>query len=143
MFPSRNRAASHVRAPQSRMYHPWGTSVCFHLVIERLLISGREPTPRKPVVKHVSISLSSGFSFQVSHAKHARNETSQRCFHLVIERLLISGEMQFLGALCVFHVSISLSSGFSFQADVLSGLIDTFNSFHLVIERLLISGRHR
>ena len=64
MFPSRNRAAFHVRATQSRMYHPWGTSVCFHLVIERLLISGY-------VVSIVVVSVAS--------------------FNLVIERLLISG----------------------------------------------------
>ena len=65
MFPSRSRAAFHVRATQSRMYHPWGTSVCFHLVIERLLISG-------------TVRLADGVRLPR--------------FNLVIERLLISGE---------------------------------------------------
>ena len=141
MFPSRNRAAFHVRATQSRMYHPWGTSVCFHLVIERLLISGcGDALCIPPTTPIVSISLSSGFSFQ----EHERG------IHVG------SGE-----------VSISLSSGFSFQvlfsptcarlsvsfpsryraashfrlpsADL--GVAVWFTSFNLVIERLLISGR--
>ena len=89
MFPSRNRAAFHVRATQSRMYHPWGTSVCFHLVIERLLISG-------------TVRLADGVRLPR--------------FNLVIERLLISGRPGGKGCHpSPTRVSISLSSGFSFQ----------------------------
>ena len=134
---------------------------CFNLVIERLLISGSPPRP-PPCRFHVSISLSSGFSFQAgrlpvklqdwmlfqsryraaSHfrtrsrhrgvvqcmfqsryraASHFRSQlrnltVTQYCFNLVIERLLISGQV--------------------------SALLDISPSrcFNLVIERLLISG---
>ena len=60
---------------------------CFNLVIERLLISG-----------------SSGVPTGIAHER----------FNLVIERLLISGAPQ-LRQLRIIRVSISLSSGFSFQ----------------------------
>ena len=114
MFPSRNRAAFHVRATQSRMYHPWGTSVCFHLVIERLLISGCSCNALW-FAAHV-------FQSRYRAASHFRgchpspHVTLYISFNLVIERLLISG--------CPRgqdtkpgrpNVSISLSSGFSFQ----------------------------
>ena len=92
----------------------------------------------------VSISLSSGFSFQAKALVDLRNPSAGvfqsryraashfrafmgigpdfvgfACFNLVIERLLISGHAH--NSLdtrprCA-HVSISLSSGFSFQAD--------------------------
>ena len=89
MFPSRNPAAFHVRATQSRMYHPWGTSVCFHLVIERLLISG-------------IVRLADGVRLPR--------------FNLVIKRLLISGVIsETAWPVPTILVSISLSSGFSFQ----------------------------
>ena len=62
----------------------------FNLVIERLLISGvcAEHDSREDVV--VSISLSSGFSFQevVGELFHRQADEG---FNLVIERLLISG----------------------------------------------------
>ena len=138
---------------------------CFNLVIELLLISGRGPPARKARrCKPVSISLSSGFSFQVTEA--TRQDVLEACFNLVIERLLISGlrrdiiqrnrQVEFQSryrAASHFRfstggrdtidaiVSISLSSGFSFQdvwvsASNWSELI----RFNLVIERLLISG---
>ena len=82
-FPSRYRAASHFRGYCGVCRGSW---VCFNLVIERLLISG---TPRRLSAASVR-------------------------FNLVIERLLISGR---LGTALwrAFDVSISLSSGFSFQ----------------------------
>ena len=138
---------------------------CFNLVIERLLISGWRVLWWKEAHRDVSISLSSGFSFQdplpIAASAHAAC-----CFNLVIERLLISGQTGGLNITHVvqfqsryraashfrlpaganprdiyFYVSISLSSGFSFQALLdleNAGLID--RSFNLVIERLLISG---
>ena len=62
----------------------------FNLVIERLLISGWADAEFRLTRAEVSISLSSGFSFQVINDKG-------------------------LAAFGIFHVSISLSSGFSFQ----------------------------
>ena len=86
----------------------------------------------------VSISLSSGFSFQVRRGFLRRVLTIG--FNLVIERLLISGRRRSHD--CGGRiVSISLSSGFSFQ--VISSLDKPFRlivGFNLVIERLLISG---
>ena len=65
----------------------------------------------------VSISLSSGFSFQVR--RRYRNPYPNHS-----------------------QVSISLSSGFSFQGQRVSGGTGSrVDSFNLVIERLLISGR--
>ena len=86
----------------------------------------------------VSISLSSGFSFQgqpqhinvkraitfqsrYRAASHFRMRsalspmTARFGFNLVIERLLISGITARLLMKCMLPVSISLSSGFSFQ----------------------------
>ena len=62
----------------------------------------------------VSISLSSGFSFQVASARF-RRALCCVCFNLVIERLLISGQIPPCIMHDIFGVSISLSSGFSFQ----------------------------
>ena len=63
----------------------------FNLVIERLLISGRHGARlrRASSSLQVSISLSSGFSFQDS--KGFRPVQDIYRFNLVIERLLISG----------------------------------------------------
>ena len=137
-FQSRYRAASHFRVgrvPRRR----FRLRRCFNLVIERLLISGSTLSERTATagtgfqsryraashfrgrfVSHgdnyypVSISLSSGFSFQV-----------------------IGG---FDGGLAFLKVSISLSSGFSFQGSFRVGIAPKLSSFNLVIERLLISG---
>ena len=136
---------------------------------------------------HVSISLSSGFSFQGGNrhkihlrfsrfqsryraASHFRYECerfpthARNSFNLVIERLLISGvnltsktvrvrvsislssgfSFQVFTGLSTsafrLEVSISLSSGFSFQVDLPPARICKSASFNLVIERLLISG---
>ena len=86
----------------------------FNLVIERLLISGENSSGK---VRH----LLDGFN-------------------LVIERLLISGAVSRVGRECVLLVSISLSSGFSFQGLFLDSNNADYKSFNLVIERLLISG---
>ena len=86
LFQSRYRAASHFR------------------------VGGINNLPRS--VPLVSISLSSGFSFQGKRSM--RVSARAGCFNLVIERLLISGgEEDRLSR--QFSVSISLSSGFSFQ----------------------------
>ena len=112
---------------------------CFHLVIERLLISGSvmlasyafacfEFQSRYRAASHfryamfaavagpssVSISLSSGFSFQAPEDSKLADEILS--FHLVIERLLISGHDFNIVPTEAYLVSISLSSGFSFQA---------------------------
>ena len=61
-------------------------------------------------------------------------------FNLVIERLLISGGCVFGGAVDLCSVSISLSSGFSFQDNSVFASCFSKSRFNLVIERLLISG---
>ena len=87
----------------------------FNLVIERLLISGILTEAFVVDVDFVSISLSSGFSFQVASGWH--------------------------GAIDLLIVSISLSSGFSFQGtENRAPKVTLTLSFNLVIERLLISG---
>ena len=137
MFQSRYRAASHFR-----LRKPILACDChyrFNLVIERLLISGPDMDETWP--------------------------TRLLGFNLVIERLLISGFPVRDIHRQLINVSISLSSGFSFQArcrtDVVSACA-SFQSryraashfrslperqvqvcklcFNLVIERLLISG---
>ena len=139
-FQSRYRAASHFRNRDDAA-------------------NGRRLAP-------VSISLSSGFSFQEAAADSLSNAISN-CFNLVIERLLISGNLKGLRVYhlrCEFQsryraashfrmecprpnsaiisiVSISLSSGFSFQvARMKRTLTGVRYRFNLVIERLLISG---
>ena len=116
-FQSRYRAASHFRKKRSRM----------------------PPRARKKV----SISLSSGFSFQgYACPKPQRRpappfQSRYRAashFRFIHRRTLLSGIIEI--------VSISLSSGFSFQVFApLFFLPVTLFGFNLVIERLLISGR--
>ena len=109
-FQSRYRAAFHFRQPAETAHHPADS---FNLVIERLFISGPFfQSPRR--VSSVSISLSSGFSFQGPVPKTV-NSPRVRSFNLVIERLLISGEQ-----------TLPMKS--------------SLGCFNLVIERLLISG---
>ena len=128
------------------MYHPWGTSVCFHLVIEQLLISGigsdfhsLSKSSFHLVLKRLFISGDTGDI----------NRVLLRGFNLVIERLFISGDSRVStetgilsfqsryraafhfrgssGSAGCFHssVSISLSSGFSFQGMPCAGLDKT------------------
>ena len=109
-FQSRYRAAFHFRPADAPRHRP---IYCFNLVIERLFISGASTRSHRTRAISVSISLSSGFSFQ-DIAQPSGHLEPLRCFNLVIERLFISGHCgdlhrQFLS------VSISLSSGFSFQ----------------------------
>ena len=87
-FQSRYRAASHFRLKFQTAIFCWMSS--FNLVIERLLISGAAISWDGREVLQVSISLSSGFSFQEYFASALPS---------------LDG------------VSISLSSGFSFQAN--------------------------
>ena len=137
----------------------------FNLVIERLLISGKDlPASMK--------SPNGQFQSRYRAASHFRQcWRSTRAIHigsfnLVIERLLISG-IAIRTAACIFsgvsislssgfsfqvwqvvrargplnlQVSISLSSGFSFQVKELFGDALSEEGFNLVIERLLISG---
>ena len=136
LFQSRYRAASHFRFASD--------------------VPGRSD-------RSVSISLSSGFSFQgrrppwppaglesfnlvierllISGQDKGKLKTSLSMrFNLVIERLLISGQNgSDLNA--YQQVSISLSSGFSFQASGENAIPAHGESFNLVIERLLISGK--
>ena len=88
MFQSRYRAAFHFR--NSRGPGTGRRGLSFNLVIERLFISGEKP-----------LSLSGNI---------------HSCFNLVIERLFISGVIGGEFAEACLLVSISLSSGFSFQA---------------------------
>ena len=91
------------------------------------------------ICRHVSISLSSGFSFQVLFAGEGQSS-------LQIVSISLSSGFSF--QVCekkvkkrVFScVSISLSSGFSFQVQNAIALMLTPFCFNLVIERLLISG---
>ncbi len=161
-FQSRYRAASHFRA-QNPSISPSPTLTCFNLVIERLLISGAEcddailllyagfnlvierllisglaAVGTQQLCSHVSISLSSGFSFQGSLRDFIRG-CGIPCFNLVIERLLISGsELVFSDdGLVRFNLVIErlLISG-----DGASVRLARLSRFNLVIERLLISG---
>ena len=136
----------------------------FNLVIERLLISGQIITRRVRMIQ-VSISLSSGFSFQVT--RH-RKRIAQHCpsFNLVIKRLLISGcsgntlpsgfhqvsfnlviERLLISGKCDFNYPIEHLYRFNLVIErlLISGLKNSSRSLHrwcfnLVIERLLISG---
>ena len=110
-FQSRYRAASHFRTDRPK---PRNAPNRFNLVIERLLISGAEHWPDHVQLQFVSISLSSGFSFQ--DVEKPLEREIETCFNLVIERLLISG-----------------ASGAPLWGKSRKG-------FNLVIERLLISG---
>ena len=136
-FQSRYRAASHFRA----MACPVSTHLNrFNLVIERLLISGypyRQPHTSR---RRVSISLSSGFSFQGGSHGHVHGES-------VSVSISLSSGFSFQvrpwqDAVGCLDVSISLSSGFSFQVRSKRDVATYARSFNLVIERLLISGRH-
>ena len=110
-FQSRYRAASHFRYP-NRMLKGFTSSF----------------QSRYRAASHFRIRLDPG------------NLTYLRCFNLVIERLLISG-MKMPGQTSPRSlVSISLSSGFSFQVLQWNTRIEPKYSFNLVIERLLISG---
>ena len=86
----------------------------------------------------VSISLSSGFSFQ------AIGSLWPRCTPLLVSISLSSGfSFQGIGLsarVTSLAVSISLSSGFSFQENKRMLAAHVGVSFNLVIERLLISG---
>ena len=160
-FQSRYRAASHFRDRRGR-----GLGAC--MVVSISLSSGFSfqvgNRRARRVNLFVSISLSSGFSFQVRRSQLTLLQF--RCFNLVIERLLISGYTggDTWDVDTYLRVSISLSSGFSFQVNghAVCERVSKFqsryraashfrssrkpsrdiccNSFNLVIERLLISG---
>ena len=86
-FQSRNRAAYHFRMPCRQIGTHWQTIV--------------------------SISQSSGLSFQVVGLSSGRGST--RCFNLAIERLIISGSCNRSQPRSVLSVSISQSRCLSFQ----------------------------
>ena len=137
-FQSRSRAASHFRhdIPIARFANI-NVSISFSSGF-----SFQEPPwyPEVRALHTVSISFSSGFSFQVrarrafalsifvkfqsrsraaSHFRQAlrrRREYPIISFNLVLERLLISGAVHEMYQQVVTDVSISFSSGFSFQA---------------------------
>ena len=113
-FQSRYRAASHFRATIAIAGTDYKDS--FNLVIERLLISGAVDTQA-----HLTC-LPELFQSRYRAASH---------FRTVYRYVLHWG----------YNVSISLSSGFSFQVTGVAGIPDApSNGFNLVIERLLISG---
>ncbi len=161
MFQSRYRAASHFRSSSSGV-SKLPPSSSFNLVIERLLISGQR-CQRRCQGCQVSISLSSGFSFQVIALGYIRQMTRkfQSRYRAASHfRPSESGQCSTRRS-----VSISLSSGFSFQdfatASRRSAAVGfqsryraashfrrhrkrrrgcLLRGFNLVIERLLISG---
>ena len=123
-FQSRYRAASHFRSAPRRLGYP-PQLLRFNLVIERLLISG---PPQFIVADHrsdVSISLSSGFSFQAFLCP----------FAIAIIPVSISLSSGFSFQAHDFNieptegylVSISLSSGFSFQEEIVDGWRITYD----------------
>ena len=114
-----------------------GGGVSFNLVIERLFVSGPCNRMHWCIVSLVSISLSSGFSFQAWEA--SAGAELHKGFNLVIKRLFISGPVRGHEQVQIV-VSISLSSGFSFQDRCHTMLPNDTTSFNLVIERLFISG---
>ena len=80
-----------ISGPSSRQF--WQTCLSsFNLVIERLLISGGGRRWQLRPRTSVSISLSSGFSFQETLSRYRLHSLPSLCFNLVIERLLISGK---------------------------------------------------
>ena len=113
-FQSRYRAASHFRANAVGSVHCCETvsiSLSSGFSFQAHLFHRREHAI------NVSISLSSGFSFQ--GRVDATSDPTSPGFNLVIERLLISGPPRFSKAALPWagKVSISLSSGFSFQVN--------------------------
>ena len=90
-------------------------------------------------MQRVSISLSSGFSFQGWIAKSPRRR--QVSFNLVIERLLISGWL----TIVVCRIADKSSFNLVIKRLLISGAharvcVQLLSRFNLVIERLLISG---
>ena len=137
-FQSRYRAASHFRALNrfspgrlllrvsislSSGFSFQGDNACVRAFANRVSISLSSgfsfQVSRRLDRSHstgVSISLSSGFSFQAIFRILCCGQLIQR-FNLVIERLLISGRRAVpIWSAPWLPVSISLSSGFSFQA---------------------------
>ena len=112
MFQSRYRAASHFRSALGG--HGGRRLLRFQSRYRAASHFRYWQRPRWEVGCHVSISLSSGFSFQGQKRRHTG--LWKKSFNLVIERLLISGT-------CVLYTDSVL-----------------YDSFNLVIERLLISG---
>ena len=140
-FQSRYRAASHFRWDIHRQFIN-DAIPSFNLVIKRLLISGVHPVPTTTPACPVSISLSSGFSFQVASSDDANPLSSIR----FQSRYRAASHFRRVFCHCsryTFRVSISLSSGFSFQEKRHYGMGVNPSCFNLVIERLLISGLNR
>ena len=161
MFQSRYRAASHFR--HDYRFGTFRHSERFNLVIERLLISGGACyfagglniwfQSRYRAASHFRVALfgaaanpNSGFNLVIerlliSGALRFFQKGEHPRFNLVIERLLISGSPRLNVTRIPSRVSISLSSGFSFQVvpEEKSSRTEPI-CFNLVIERLLISG---
>ena len=161
-FQSRYRAAFHFRYSGRLSSRTIG--ICFNLVIERLFISGTDVHPSAAAVHPKFQSrYRAAFHFRLA----SRNSQSRYLtgFNLVIERLFISG-CKVSPSAVTMSVSISLSSGFSFQVSVPRAGIGVafrwfqsryraafhfrriaityeyvvWKCFNLVIERLFISG---
>ena len=113
-FQSRYRAASHFRVAKAPVRIRRTKFQSRYRAASHFRGSGRRGW--KPRLR-VSISLSSGFSFQAIHID--------------------------IFSVCIPFVSISLSSGFSFQVNSRIEGRSLHLSFNLVIERLLISGRRK
>ena len=139
MFQSRYRAASHFRFNEAEFRQVVRPTVSISLSSGFSFQVGVIFMSLGSYVD-VSISLSSGFSFQVRFCtslepictsckfqSRYRAASHFRCLLPLIKRTSVS-------------VSISLSSGFSFQACFRLSLQQSQCRFNLVIERLLISG---
>ena len=143
MFPSRNRAAFHGRATQSRMYHPWGTSVCFHLVIERLLISGHDGTDRASPSR---VAFPSRYR-AASHFRTYANLVERNTHELFPSRSRAASHFRAIVEqrrgnhlnVISFQSRYRAASHFRLRGCPLHPAYYP-NSFNLVIERLFISG---
>ena len=123
-----------------------GKIQCFHLAIERLLMSGAltqltELSLYDTLRFHLAIErlLMSGALTQLTEL--SLYDTLR--FHLVIKRLFMAGLANRVFPVNPALVSISLSSGFSFQDAMPATAQVCLMSFNLVIERLLISGANK
>ena len=138
MFQSRYRAASHFRANRL-VVSSSGFLVSISLSSGfsfQERVSNQIASPPT-----VSISLSSGFSFQGQNGRYFRHRASVQFQSRYRAASHFRRRIHTSSSRCV-GVSISLSSGFSFQGSFMEATVTILSSFNLVIERLLISGEY-
>ena len=137
LFQSRYRAASHFRAVTASVASCCAPS--FNLVIERLLISGPERKEPNGAFVEVSISLSSGFSFQGLTAPQCRMRNIMK----FQSRYRAASHFRMTEYVVMQWIRLTFQSRYraaSHFRDILTLLQRLELRFNLVIERLLISG---